>query len=129
MNAQKKIDSLRRLMKKYRINAYLIPSTDPHQNEYVPEFWQRRKFISDFTGSAGEVVVTNTKAGLWTDSRYFIQAEQQLDAQVFTLFKAGLPDVPTINDWLLKELKPGQILGVDPRVISLDSFKNMETTL
>ena len=116
-------------MKKYRINAYLIPSTDPHQNEYVPEFWQRRKFISDFTGSAGEVVVTNTKAGLWTDSRYFIQAEQQLDAQVFTLFKAGLPDVPTINDWLLKELKPGQILGVDPRVISLDSFKNMETTL
>jgi Xaa-Pro aminopeptidase len=129
MNAQKKIDSLRRLMKKYRINAYLIPSTDPHQNEYVPEFWQRRKFISDFTGSAGEVAVTNTKAGLWTDSRYFIQAEQQLDAQVFTLFKAGLPDVPTINDWLLKELKPGKILGVDPQVISLDSFKNMETTL
>ncbi len=129
MMAQKKIDSLRRLMKKYRINAYLIPSTDPHQNEYVPEFWQRRKFISDFTGSAGEVAVTDTKAGLWTDSRYFIQAEQQLDAQVFTLFKAGLPDVPTINDWLLKELKPGQILGVDPQVISLNSFKNMETTL
>ena len=74
-----KIEAVRKLMKDSPIDAYFIPSSDPHQSEYVPEFWQRRKFISEFTGSAGDVVITQKKAALWTDSRYYIQAEQQLD--------------------------------------------------
>jgi len=125
MNTQQKLDSLRRLMREQGVDAFLIPSSDPHQNEYVPEFWQRRKFISGFTGSAGKVAVTTEKAALWTDSRYFIQAEQQLDAEFFTLFKEGLPDVPDVRNWLRNEMKPGQILGVDPQVVSHNCYKDM----
>ncbi|MFH1944241.1 MAG: aminopeptidase P family protein [Acidobacteriota bacterium] len=129
MSTDKTIQQLRELMQENGIHAFLIPSSDPHQNEYVPEFWQRRRFISGFTGSAGEAVVTLTKAGLWTDSRYFIQAEEQLAGRPFTLFKSGLPDVPTINEWLIRELKPGEILGLDPRVVSRTRFQELKTAL
>jgi len=121
-----KVRELRRLMKDYGIQAYFVPSSDPHQSEYVPEFWQRRKFISGFTGSAGDVVITKTKAGLWTDSRYFLQAEQQLDSRVFTLFKIGLPGVPTWKEWLLKELKSGEALGFDPKLITHKDFSSLK---
>jgi Xaa-Pro aminopeptidase len=124
-----RIESLRALMRSHNIEAYLIPSSDPHQNEYVPEFWQRRKFISGFTGSAGEVAVTLDGAGLWVDSRYFIQAEEQLDKSVFTLFKMGMPDVPLIRDWLAKELKKGDRIGIDPRVIAQKSFRELVSSL
>jgi Xaa-Pro aminopeptidase len=124
-----KIASLRKLMEDCGVDAYLVPSSDPHQSEYVPEFWQRRKFISNFTGSAGDVVITNKKAGLWTDSRYFLQAEQELDKKVFTLFKMGMPDVPSIEDWLIKELKKGESLGIDPQVISRTGFVNLQKKL
>ena len=126
---KKTIQSLRELMKKHEIQAYLIPSSDPHQNEYVPKFWQRRKFISGFTGSAGDVVVTTTEAGLWTDSRYFLQAEKQLDSSIFKLFKMGLPDVLDFRAWLSKKLKPGEALGVDPKVISHKEFVNLKEEL
>jgi len=124
-----RINALRKLMKDHGVEAYLVPSSDPHQSEYIPEFWQRRKFISGFTGSAGEGVITQDKAGLWTDSRYFLQAEQELDKKVFTLFKMGMPDVPSIEDWLIKELKKGESLGVDPQVISRTSFVNLQKKL
>ncbi len=124
-----RISTLRKLMKDHGVNAYLIPSSDPHQSEYVPEFWQRRKFISGFTGSAGDVVITQKKAGLWTDSRYFLQAEQELDKKVFTLFRMGMRDVPSIEDWLIKELKKGESLGIDPQVISRTSFVNLQKKL
>jgi Xaa-Pro aminopeptidase len=124
-----KITAIRKFMEDCGVDAYLIPSSDPHQSEYVPEFWQRRKFISGFTGSAGDVVVTQKKAGLWTDSRYFLQAEQELDKKVFTLFKMGTPDVPSIEDWLIKELKKGESLGIDPQVISRTSFVNLQKKL
>ena len=86
-----------------------------------------RSSISGFTGSAGEAVVTLDKAGLWTDSRYFIQAEEQLDTEIFTLFKAGLPDTPSIREWLSVELEEGDVLGIDPRVITQRSFAEMES--
>jgi Xaa-Pro aminopeptidase len=124
-----RVEKLRPLMRRHHIAAYLIPSSDPHQNEYVPEFWQRRKYISGFTGSAGEAVVTLDKAGLWTDSRYFIQAEEQLDPEIFTLFKAGLPETPSQQEWLSGELEKGDILGIDPRVITQSGFVKMESSL
>jgi len=124
-----KITALRKLMQDFGVEAYLVPSSDPHQSEYVPEFWQRRKFISGFTGSAGDIVITQNKAGLWTDSRYFLQAEQELDKKVFTLFKMGMPDVPNMDDWLIKKLKKGESLGVDPQVISRKSFMDLQKKL
>ncbi|MFC2157807.1 aminopeptidase P family protein [Acidobacteriota bacterium] len=122
MNSKEKIEALRSLMKKHGVEAYLISGSDPHQNEYVPVFWQRRKFVSGFTGSAGDIVITQNSAGLWTDSRYFLQAEQQLDPEVFMLFKSGLPGIPTIKDWLLTQLKSGDNMGIDPRVITHHTF-------
>jgi Xaa-Pro aminopeptidase len=124
-----KIDAIRKLMKDNGVEAYLVPSSDPHQSEYVPEFWQRRKFISGFTGSAGDVVIIQKKAGLWTDSRYFLQAEQELDGKVFILFKMGLPDVPNFDDWLLRELKKGESLGLDPQLIPRRNYSALKKKL
>ena len=126
---ERKIKALRKLMKDHGVEAYLVPSSDPHQSEYVPEFWQRRKFISGFTGSAGEVVITQRKASLWTDSRYYLQAEQELDKNIFTLFKVGMPDVSSFEDWIFKELKKGEFLGVDPRVISHKNYMALKKKL
>ncbi|MBC8357327.1 MAG: aminopeptidase P family N-terminal domain-containing protein, partial [Candidatus Aminicenantes bacterium] len=126
---ENKIKSIRKLMKDYGVEAYLVPTSDPHQSEYVPEFWQRRKFMSGFTGSAGDVVFTQKKAGLWTDSRYFLQAEQELDKKAFTLFKMGKPDVPSIDEWVSGELKKGESLGVDPKVIPHQNYIDLKKKL
>ena len=124
---RKRIAALRSLMRKHGLAAYLVPSTDPHQDEYIPEFWQRRKYISGFRGSAGDVVITLTRAGLWTDSRYFLQAEQELDSKIFTLHKQGIPGVPSIKEWLAEELEKGEILGVDPQALSHQSFDDLHS--
>jgi len=116
---KKRLKQLRDLMAKAKIDAYYIPSTDPHQSEYVPECWQRRRWISGFTGSAGDLVITARTAGLWTDGRYFLQAEQQLKGTGIRLFKMGNKGVPTVPQWVGRTLKPGQVLGADPRVLSL----------
>jgi len=126
---KEKLDALRGLMKKHGLDAYLVPSTDPHQDEYIPEFWQRRKYISGFRGSSGDVVITHAKAGLWTDSRYFLQAELELDKKVFELFKLGMPGVPPIKVWLTEELAKGEVLGVDPQVLSSKSFDDISSFL
>jgi Xaa-Pro aminopeptidase len=126
---KERLHTLRKLIKKHGLHAYLVPSTDPHQNEYVPEFWQRRKHISGFRGSAGDVAITHTKAGVWTDSRYFLQSEQELDGNIFRLFKVGIPGVPAIKEWLAKELSKGEILGVDPQVLSHQSFQDLNSYL
>ncbi len=77
-----RIASLRNFMRKHKLSAFIIPSTDPHSGEYIPKHWEARKWISGFTGSAGTVVVTLDKAGLWTDSRYFLQAANNWKTQV-----------------------------------------------
>jgi len=113
-----KLQALRGLMKKRHLEAYFIPGSDPHQSECVPEFWRRLAFVSGFTGSAGDVVVTMKSGGLWTDSRYYLQAEQELRGSGLTLFRAGMPGVPPWPEWIIRSLSPGDALGFDPQLIS-----------
>lgn len=113
-----RLEQLRTLMREKNIDIYLIPSSDYHQSEYVGEYFKSREFISGFTGSAGTVVVTKDKAGLWTDGRYFIQAEKQLQGSGITLFKMGEEGVPTYSEYINQNLKNGETLGFDGKVIS-----------
>lgn len=129
MSAKKKIEALRKLMKQHGMSAYLIPSTDPHQSEYVPECWQRRKWLSGFTGSAGDVLVTLKEAGLWTDGRYWLQAERQLRGSGIRLFKSGEAGVPKIHEYAAGKLKDGEVLGVDPQVVSHELCQDIEKEL
>ena len=108
-----KLAALRAEMKAHQLSAFIVPSTDPHSGEYVPEHWESRKWISGFTGSAGTAVITLTDAGLWTDSRYFIQAEEQLAGTGIRLFKDRLPETPSIGEWLGSVLKAGDKVGID----------------
>lgn len=121
-----KLAKLRKSMKDKGIFAYIIPSADFHQSEYVGEYFKCRRFISGFTGSAGTVVVTLYEAGLWTDGRYFIQAENQLKNSTIKLFKMGEEGVPTVEQYLDKVLKNGDTLAFDGRVISAKEGNNYE---
>jgi len=124
-----RLKDLRGIMKKEKLDAYIVPSTDDHGSEYVPHFWKRREWISGFTGSAGDVCITATKAGLWTDGRYFLQAEEQLRGSGITLFKMGVPKTPEMKDWLSKVLKKGARVGIDPKVISVEAAAKLQSTL
>ena len=108
-----RLAGLRQEMAARQLSAFIIPSTDPHSGEYVPEHWETRKWISGFTGSAGTAVITLEDAGLWTDSRYFIQAEEQLEGTGIRLFKDRLPETPSIDEWLGSILKKGDKVGID----------------
>lgn len=103
-------------MEEKGLHAFIIPSTDPHLSEYPASHWESRVWISGFTGSAGTVVVTRDKAGLWTDSRYFLQAAQQLKDTGIDLFREGLPNTPSIEDWLIAELSVGNNVGIHGNV-------------
>jgi Xaa-Pro aminopeptidase len=127
--AKNRVKQLRALMAEAGVDAYLVPSTDPHQSEYVPACWQRRQWLSGFSGSAGDVLVTRSMAGLWTDGRYFLQATEELKGSGIKLFKQGNPGVPTISQWLSKNLQPGQTLGADPRVLSRAVAAELQTAL
>lgn len=113
-----RIDALRAEMKKRNIDMYIIPTSDFHESEYVGDYFKARKYITGFTGSAGVAVVTMTEAGLWTDGRYFIQAEKQLAGTPVTLFKMGEEGVPTVREYVEHNLKEGACLGFDGRVIN-----------
>jgi Xaa-Pro aminopeptidase len=126
---RQRLRALRALMKKMDLDAYLVPSTDPHQNEFAPEFWQRRKYISGFSGSAGDVIITQSKACLWTDSRYFLQAGQELDGNIVQLYRLGLPGVPSMKEWLAEKMKKGNTLGIDPHVLSHQSYDDLQNYL
>lgn len=115
---QLRLALLRDYMKSHNLNAFIIPSTDPHLSEYPAAHWESRVWISGFTGSAGTVVVTDKDAGLWTDSRYFLQADEQLEGTTIKLFKEGLPDTPSIAEWVISQLKPGETIGFDGNVFS-----------
>lgn len=126
---KQRIDALRALFDNEGIDAFIIPSTDPHLSEYVAPHWQSREWISGFTGSAGTVVVTREKAGLWTDSRYFLQAAQQLEGSGIDLYKEMLPETPSIPDFLSKNLQAGQTVGIDGKVFSVDEAKLLQEKL
>lgn len=116
-------------MKEKKIDAYIIPSSDPHLSEYPADRWKSRGWISGFDGSAGTVVVTATKAGLWTDSRYFLQAGIQLEGSGIELYKMALPETPSIPDFLLHELQSGQTVGADGLTYSVAEAEKLEKTL
>ncbi len=97
---QNRITQLREQMSKAGVNAWYISGTDPHQSEYAPEYWQSRSYFSGFTGSAGMLVITEEQAGLWTDSRYFLQAGEQLEGTGIQLMKMNVEGTPTIEEWL-----------------------------
>ncbi|MDD3891515.1 MAG: aminopeptidase P family protein [Bacteroidales bacterium] len=118
METSDRINKLRDSMASNGIAAYIAPSSDPHLSEYLPDCWKLRAWLSGFTGSAGTLVVTTTKAALWTDSRYFLQAEQELCGSGIELCKLGLPNTPSIEDWLGQNLEHGQIVGFDGRLLS-----------
>ena len=111
------------------ISAFIVPSTDPHSGEYVPAHWESRKWISGFTGSAGTAVITLSDGGLWTDSRYFLQAADQLQGSGLTLFKDRLPETPSIAEWLGSVLKTGDKVGIDGWVNSISEAMQLKKAL
>lgn len=110
---RKRVADLREFMSSNGLSAFIVPSTDPHSGEYIPAHWESRKFISGFTGSAGTAVITLDDAGLWTDSRYFLQAANELEGSGIRLFKDKLPETPSMTDWLGSILKAGDKVGID----------------
>ena len=125
MNINERLDDLREVMRREHLSAFIFPSTDPHQGEYVPDHWKGREFISGFNGSAGTAVVTMTSAALWTDSRYFLAAEEQLKGTEFQLMKLKIEGTPTIAEWIGRECGPGAEIGVDGMVNSANSVKEL----
>ena len=113
-----RLSNLREIMQREHLDAFIFPSTDPHNSEYVPDRWKGREWISGFNGSAGTAVVTMHAAALWTDSRYFIAAEQQLAGTEFVLMRERVAGTPTISEWLGKVLSDinGATVGVDGMV-------------
>jgi Xaa-Pro aminopeptidase len=110
------------------IHAFIIPSEDPHMSEYAPECDARRAYISGFDGSAGTAVVTTDVAALWTDGRYFLQAEEQLGPD-WTLMKAGTPECPEISEWLAMQLPEGARVGIDPYLHTIEAAEALERDL
>lgn len=110
------------------INAYIVPSDDCHQSEYISSSDERRAFVSGFDGSAGLAVVTLNDALLWTDGRYYQQAEKQLDNN-WTLMRDGLPTTPSLSNWLANNLRSGDRVGVDGDLISFRVWNPLLTTL
>ncbi|WP_455499036.1 aminopeptidase P family protein [Coprobacter sp.] len=124
-----RVKALRQKMNERQLAAFIIPGTDPHLSEYSADHWKARGWISGFNGSAGTAVVTMTKAGLWTDSRYFLQAGIQLEGSDFTLFKEGLSETPSIREWLATTLPSGSIVGIDGSMFSYDEAKQLKDFL
>ena len=126
-----RIEELREVMKSEGIDAFIFQSTDPHNGEYVPDHWKGREFISGFNGSAGTAVVTMDDAALWTDSRYFLQAEEQLAGTGFTLMKLKIEGTPTISQWLGRKLavNGGTVVGIDGMVNSVNTVEALAAEL
>jgi Xaa-Pro aminopeptidase len=124
-----KLKQLRAVLKERGIDTYIIPSSDPHLGEHVPDHWQIIKWLTGFTGSAATVVVTNTFAGLWTDSRYFIQAEKQLSGSGFEFIKPGVFQRNDFMDFICENTRPEHIIGIDGRIVSITNFRRLEKRL
>lgn len=135
MNEQiaQRLSALRQVMQRERLTAFIFPSTDPHQSEYVADHWKAREFISGFDGSAGTAVITMNAAALWTDSRYFIAAEEQLRGTEFQLMKLKMPGTPTIAEWINKQCSlcdnPSTEVGIDGLVSSANEVKTLISEL
>lgn len=129
MTAKEKIVSLRKEMKKNNIDAFIVYSADPHMGEYLPGEWQERTWLSGFTGSAGFVVVTADKAGLWTDGRYFTQAPEELKGSGIDLFKDGIEGTPNYIDWIISETSEDAKIAVNALATSHANWMALEKKL
>lgn len=126
---KQRIENIRDLMKEKNIYAYIVPSSDYHQSEYVGDYFKSREFMSGFTGSSGTLIISMDEAGLWTDGRYFIQAENELKDSGIKLFKMGEEGVPTIEEYLLEKLPKNSTLGFDGRVMSVKEGQSLANKL
>ena len=118
MTEKERVEALRLRMGQEQIDTYIIPTEDDHQSEYVAEYWKVRQWLSGFTGSAGTLVVTQKEAGLWTDGRYYIQAEAQLQGTDIRLFRDGEPGVPNYMAWIKDHTPAGGTVGFDGHTFS-----------
>ena len=126
MDVSEKIAQLRRKMAQYGLAAYIIPSSDPHLSEYVADHWKARQWFTGFTGSAGTFVVTHTQSGLWTDGRYYIQAEKQLAGSEIKLFKMGSPGVPSYIEWIKNNINENEYVGFPGKMVPVSVYKDMQ---
>ena len=129
MGISERLNDLRQIMRREGISAFITPSTDPHSGEYVPDRWKSREWISGFNGSAGTAVVTLDKAALWTDSRYFIAANEQLAGTDFVLMKEKIEGTPTQAEWLGMVLVPNSVVAVDGWVNTAESVEALRAEL
>lgn len=129
MTAKEKVASLREEMKKNEIDAFIVYSADPHMSEYLPLEWQERAWLSGFTGSAGFVVITTNKAGLWTDGRYFTQAPIELAGSGIDLFKDGIEGTPNYIDWIISETKDQAKVAVNALATSHHNWQQLKSKL
>lgn len=129
LSTKEKLTKLRELMRSEKISATVIPSSDPHMSEYLPEHWHARQWFSGFTGSAGTLVVTLEKAGLWTDSRYFIQANTELKDSGIDLYKEGLIDTPNIPTFLNNSLSSNDTVSIYGEIISIATLTSWREQL
>ena len=129
MTVANRVSALRSLLHEKEIHAFIITSSDPHMSEYVPDRWTTRSWLSGFTGSAGTLVITQEKAGLWTDSRYFLQAETQLAGSGIELFKSGLIGTPNHFEWLSSELPINPNIGFDGNCFSVAQTRELKNKL
>lgn len=129
MNINDKLSSLRKIMFRESLDAYIISGTDPHNSEYLPDAWKQREWISGFTGSFGTIVVTEHTAGLWTDSRYFIQAEKQLAGTGIEMHKLRVPDAIDIPQWLHDQLDQDAKVGIDSFCIPVNTVREIKNIL
>lgn len=113
MDTIKKIKYIREEMQANKIAACIIPSADPHLSEYPAAHWKLREYLSGFTGSNGTLVITAECACLWTDSRYYLQAEKELNTELFTIQREGETETPTIVEWLKTNLQVGETIGIN----------------
>ena len=113
-----RLTALREEMKRRSIDIYVVPTADFHESEYVGEHFKARKFITGFTGSAGTAVITLKEAGLWTDGRYFVQAEKQLEGSTVTLYRMAEEGVPAVEEFVKDKLPQGGCIGFDGRTVN-----------
>ena len=129
MDIEKKLENLRKSLRERNLDGYLIIGTDPHQSEYVAPRWRTREFISGFTGSAGTVIVTLDNALLWVDSRYFIQAEKEIQGTEFQMMKLDTDNTPDPYRWLEENMEEGSCVGVDSSSVSISLFSMLSSRL
>lgn len=129
MTVKERIAAFRAILKQEKVKAFIVPSTDPHMSEHVAPYWEVRQWISGFTGSAGTAVITETEAGLWTDSRYFLQAAEQLQGTGIDLYKKKIEGTPTIAGFLKSKLTEGDAVGIDGHVFSAVAVRTLQEEL